>query len=520
MKQQNAVSRAERLLNLSEEARESSYRYGRLEQVRLWLERQPSTMKAKDDGTMTRTYWHWLFWLTVLPVIAIPVGRILFHGWHYSVFLWGCVAVTWLALGLGLATCQEWRAHDLETTLCRFVPLGMMFILVGNNYSLIEGFAHFMGVPISAFQSFDIVATFVILLPFLLIWLNQFKIYGQFQDESPLGVAEQKLFNAAWSWAEVEAAEGERTRAERRDDWAFALLAAVVFNAFTLVGNLENPPAYLAITTGLVILLTVNWARTLQVWRKKMRANVIGVWGELVWVILVVVGLAIFGVQGGLAAGVSETPLVEKFNADLERGESLLDGMDWKLTYSDSFLFLFQSILVSVTACLPIFASLLYRRSIELRLGKSGFSYWKNGQEFLRVDQQACSLTPLPVPAPPRRFSVTLKMLDNLASESVLTVHWKRGRVKGAPTLVFNYAVLYSGRYSYIFGIESDLRLGWKGLYEQNVRDGDAATSDCPYRLSTRPLGVEERDSVNETQWSLGDLQIVDYRVPPLVPGD
>lgn len=503
-----ALSSEERLSRLELEARRARYRSERIEALNNSLLNAASSRHPTSRDLMPKWYWMTLFVLAAAPPLLIEALQLSSSSRHWltsAIFL----VLGWVGVAMGLATPGDWRRWTRKETLFRWLPLQVAILLIIALSGVEWRWHAFLGVPID-FIRFALAAAAT--LPALILWQSQFQVTEIIDLSEGMEVEQRKLAAAAWQWVENEALRAELRRSEQITDWSFALLAAIALNSFALVGSLKYPPPYLAFTTIVTAFFTILWMFTLSRWRSQQRSTSYGLGDGLAWVVVLLTGVVLFGVQGEIASTAVDSPLVKRFAVGLDRNERLLEDIPWKIAGMDIAFFAIQLFTVFLTTSLPIFAAWWYRRSMSVVLGGTGFTYSLNGREFLQVDQIECTLTPLDVKAPRFGFTTTTVILDGHPEEVYLVSRWKTECRFSRPRLKYDYSILIWGSNFCVQGVDCDIRRR-RIEFAQKLSGYKKGVLPDGWGYKVVPAGNDGRARAQKS------FQIADYRVPPILSG-
>lgn len=390
------MDKSDRLEVLRAEAEQAKNRYERVVSVQAWL---ADRLEEIPTETANRVCWGWfvcIFLLTVVPIIFLPLFQTADDD-SYFITVAICLILSWLGIFLTIVSPTSWKLCGWFETILRYIPQQVAFAFAAWRK---EGIGQWLEARSIDPYFVNYVVTGIVAVALSTIWLSQFKLSDEVIEGGAKSISDRKKLAAAWKWSKDEAVAGDRRKADMSLDWAFAIFAALSFNAFSIVGSLDYPLYWIVFLAILILTSNWIWRRQLWKWRRTNRAHNYGLGDMSAWGLVVVGAGILFGLQGGLAALAEHPPLVEWIKEGTGGDQLGFEELGGGFTRKDLIVFGFQLFIVVLTTSLPVAAALWYRRSLSAVFRAEGFAYALNGNPFLEVDQKRCTFSPLDAKAP------------------------------------------------------------------------------------------------------------------------
>ena len=422
------------------------------------------------------------------------------RGWSAQVIsaVWVlCLAIIVMILLTGCGMPEDRRVYSKLITFCRGIPL--LLLVAGVRFMPVPP----ANVPDGEAEWGEMIWVGVIFLTLLVAvpWITQFSQFEVFKNVRDPFI--EKLRERASAWFDENSTAESALKLENGVDIAFASFAALALNAYTLLSGLRSPGWFVLVYVVSLLALFGVWGLILEVWRLRTMATGTK-FASIVPGVVVLVAAFFLLVPNVALDSISEG--TESTPSDSGTGNP-------EFYWSDFGLFGVKVLILTLTTALPYIAARMYKRVIRVNLTPEGFAFTKRGEQYLEVDQKTHILRWQRGVAPKYGQRVYLSILDGSDEYVNLFIRFKtRGR-GDQKRLVYDYSVLYEGKYFYVQGLEDSLRR--KLIIIRNWLDGRGTVrpaSMARYKVESGAIPPSEEGIPAPT------FCMVALGVPPLLP--
>ena len=372
------------------------------------------------------------------------------------------------------------------------------------------------------FAPYVVIATFGALILTALIWETQFlTAYDRFTFlRSRDDRFRAQLLVEAENWISNYSGLSVESYARRRTDLTFTLLAALLLNAFTLLGSLERPFLFSVGYFIVTVVLLIVWSIRVGRWQKEA-ATLTGSWREVVYPVAVAFfGAALFIWNSALSSVEHRSWISMLFEKESHLGpypvivseRTLEEIFAWSnvAPKSDVDLRIFgaQLVVVALTTAIPFMTHWLFRRPITRRMVPKGFEIQGRSGAILQVDQALGRIVAGDRKSPRFGRSISVDVLDGGADTVTWRSKWSPSGRGNARRYQYRYSVFTVGRHFYVVGLGGRPICRWFVSLRERFNAKTPGWGSCPFEVR----------SIHSGRCASTGLNLAAHGVAPYIP--